>query len=93
VEDLDYQDVRHGRVILTFDGHVLEVFSERTGNVCRLVVGMLFLRTEGPDRKGRYLVRVSVLRDLPGAGTILTIATVDWPAVEAWLARVNAAIT
>ena len=93
MDDLALTDHVQGAVIVTFDGHVLEVFAEKLGSTCRLVRGMLFVETSGPDRKGRHEVRI---RSMPGprggGGATLFVTGEEWPPVQAWFADVRAAL-
>lgn len=92
MDDLAFHDHVQGAVIVTFDGHVLEVFSEKLGSTCRLVRGMLHVETSGPDRKGRHDVTIRSMPGRRGGGATLTVADGDWPPVEAWFADVRAAL-
>lgn len=92
VEDLAFDDLLLGAVVVTFDGRVLEVFTERAGSVCRLVVGLLHLDAEDADRKGRRRVLVRSMPGGKGSGATLTVGPDDWHAVRAWVDRVRAAL-
>lgn len=92
VPDLAFDDELLGRVVLAFDGRVLEVFTERAGSVCRLVVGLLHLDVEEPDRKGRRRVLVRSMPGGKGSGATLTVGPDAWPAVGGWVDRVRPAL-
>jgi hypothetical protein len=92
MDDLAYEDLVQGPVVLTFDGHVVEVFTARFGSTSRLVRGMLYVESTGPDRKGRYEVTLRTMTGRRGNGTTLTIAGADWTAVQPWIAELQAAL-
>lgn len=92
MDDLAFEDLVQGRVVVAFDGHVLEVFTERFGSTCRLVRGMLYVAATGPDRKDRHTVTLRTMPAGRGNGTTLTIGGSDWSAVEPWIAELQAAL-
>ena len=92
VHDLAFSDELLGTVVVTFDGRVLEVFTERAGSVCRLVVGLLHVDAEEPDRKGRRRVLVRSMPGGEGSGATLTVGADDWAAVGAWVSALHAAL-
>jgi hypothetical protein len=90
--DLSHADSVQGHVIVSFDGRVLEKFSERTAEAERMIVGMLHLEVAGPDRKGRRTVKFSTQPNNRGGGFQLWVSEEQWPGVEPFVNEVAAAI-
>jgi len=55
MREIRFTDDNLGVCVLTFDGRVVEVFSQN-GTSSRLHVLMLTIDVRGPDRKGRYVI-------------------------------------
>lgn len=81
MSEISVHDLVHGRVIVTFDGTVVEVFTERHASVQRFHRSMLTLNFSGPDRNDRYQVQLSTGRSA-GAGFDLTIDAAGWTATH-----------
>lgn len=79
--EIRYTDLLHDRVIVTFDGSVVEVFTERHASVQRLHRGMLVVTVTGPDRHERMRVGLSTGRSA-GAGFEATLDAQGWAATE-----------
>jgi hypothetical protein len=90
--DLVHADPVIGNVIVTFDGRVLECFSERDATSTRMIVGLLHLQVEGPNRKGRREVKFSGAPNNRGGGFVLWVDEEQWPAVEPFVNEVAAAL-
>jgi hypothetical protein len=82
-----------GRVIVTFDGRVLERFSERTSTAERMIVGLLNVNVGDPNRKGRRQIMFSCLPDQRGGGFTLWAEAEQWTAVEPFVREVASAAT
>jgi hypothetical protein len=90
--ELSHADSVQGRVIVTFDGHVLEKFSERTTTSERMIAGMLHVDVDGPDRKGRRQVWFTCQPNRRGGGFTLWVAEDQWAGVEPFVLGVTAAL-
>ncbi|HUF84294.1 MAG TPA: hypothetical protein VMQ81_06840 [Acidimicrobiia bacterium] len=84
-----FRDLILGDVILSFDGHVVELFGSTavTPRIHRL---MLAMQVSGPTERGNYVVNLS--RTVGGGGVELSIAGNDWPNVEPLLTEISAAL-
>ncbi len=93
MSDLQHDDSIIGRCILTFDGRVLELFNERTADAQRLIVGMLNVEVDQPDRKGRRDVKFTCNTGFrSGGGFRIVVDETQWPAVEPFVREVEAAL-
>ena len=92
VHELEYLDNVHGVVVATFDGTVLEVFTDRVGSTTRLHRRLLHLAVDGPDRKGRHEVKLTTQPDGRGGGTTLFVPPEAWPQVEPFVVAVASAV-
>ncbi|WP_028063009.1 hypothetical protein [Solirubrobacter soli] len=90
--ELSHADDILGQVILTFDGRVLEKFSERSAEAERMIVGLLHLEVTEPDRKGRREVWFTCRPKRRGGGFRLTVADEEWAGVEPFVRDVGAAL-
>jgi hypothetical protein len=90
VHELQYVDSVQGAVVATFDGTVLEVFTDRLGSTTRLHRAQLFVTASGPDRKGRYEVKLTSQPGGRGGGTTLFVGPDAWPQVDVFLQAVAA---
>ncbi|HEX8205295.1 MAG TPA: hypothetical protein VF587_04475 [Solirubrobacteraceae bacterium] len=77
-------------VLLTFDGRVVEVFGFSGSESIRFHVLNLDLSVDGPDRKGRYTVRIEPA--MRGGGCHVPVPEADWPNVGLFVDRVLAAM-
>lgn len=79
-----------GEHCISFDGRVVELFGFSAPE--RTHVREVACEVDGPDRKGRYVLRIGRLSKgkLKG-GVMLGVNGEDWPAVEAVLRRIDAA--
>ena len=91
-------EVWAGDYLLAFDGRVLEVFGFPTAYYQgemeaskRFHVANVALRVDGPDRKGRRTVIVTVRRRSK-AGCEFRVEEEGWPPVASFLERVSGAI-
>jgi hypothetical protein len=89
--------VRAGRVLITFDGEVVEVFGWTQRNIgfgdqvnVRFHVALLELVTDGPDRKGER--RVTFRAAGSRAGCDLLIEDDEWFTVGPFVESIRAAI-
>jgi hypothetical protein len=89
--DLTHDDPVVGRVIYTFDGRILEKFSERTATAERMIVGLLHVDVGEPNRKGRREIMFSCQPNRRGGGMTLWAEQDQWPAVEPFVREVAAA--
>ena len=92
MSDLDHDDPIQGRCIFSFDGRVLEKFSERDASAARMIVGMLHMQIDGPDKKGKRTVKFSGAPNNRGGGFVIWSAAEQWPAVEPFVTEVAAAL-
>ena len=92
MSDLVHADPVIGQVIYTFDGRVLEKFSERTATAERMIVGLLHVQVDEPNRKGRRQVMFSCLPNGRGGGFTLWVNEDQWPAVEPFVREVVGAL-
>jgi hypothetical protein len=92
VIELAHEDSLLGQTVLTFDGRVLEKFSERSATAERMIVGLLHIEVEGPDRKGRREVWFSCRPKRRGGGFRLMVSEEQWPGVEPFVRAVGAAL-
>lgn len=78
-----------GEDCISFDGRVVEVFGLSQAE--RLHVREFGYEVDGPDRKGRYVLRIGRRRKgkMKG-GAMMAVDGEDWPAVEAVLQRIDA---
>ena len=72
----------------TFDGTVLEVFTDQHGSTTRLHLRLLHLAVDGPDRSGRYEVKMTTQPSGRGGGTTLFVPPEAWPQVQAFVGAV-----
>ena len=80
MSEVAYEDALHGRVVLTFDGRVVELFTESYGSVNRLIVGLLQVEIGGIDRRRNQ--SVNFVPGNKGGGFTLTVPAASWPSVE-----------
>jgi len=90
--DLPHKDPVIGRCLLTFDGRILELFSEREGSQSRLIVGMLYVTVDEPNRKGRREIKFTAGHGGRGGGFTIWALDEQWAAVEPFIREVNAAV-
>jgi hypothetical protein len=90
--ELSHADDILGQVILTFDGRVLEKFSERSATAERMIVGLLHLEVAGPDRKGRRELWFTCRPRRRGGGFRLIVTEDQWAGVEPFVRDVGAAL-
>ena len=93
MSDLDHDDPIQGRCIFTFDGRILEKFSERDAAASRMIVGMLHLEIDGPNKKGKRLVKFSGAPNNRGGGFQIWAEAEQWAAVEPFVTEVAAALS
>jgi len=91
--DLTHDDPVAGRVIVTFDGRILEKFSERSASAERMIVGLLHVDVGVPNRKGRREIMFSCRPNRRGGGFTLCAEEDQWPAVEPFVREVASATT
>ncbi len=89
--EVPYHDGIHGDAILTFDGTVLEFFTQgKSTSVARVHARMAYIKVDGPNRKGYYELNVSTSpRGLGGFQAY--VHTDTWPWVDQLLQAVSAA--
>jgi hypothetical protein len=92
MSDLTHDDPVVGLVVYTFDGRILEKFSERTATAERMIVGMLHLNVGDPDRKRRREITFSARPNRRGGGFTLWAAEEQWADVEPFVREVAAAL-
>jgi len=78
--DITFEDQIQGWTILTFDGQVVELFTERFGSVSRLKVGLLWVQVGTVDRRGNQ--SVTMVPGNKGGGFTLTVPAAAWPQVQ-----------
>jgi hypothetical protein len=92
MSDVRYDDAMIGPCLLTFDGRILELFTARDGSKHRMIVGMLFVRVDEPNRHGR---REISFRAAPGSrgggGFTVFLAAEQWPVVQPFVDEVKEA--
>lgn len=91
MSDLLHHDPVLGPCIATFDGRVLELFTERTGSDSRMIVGLLHVTVDGPDRKGRREVSFTGAPRKRGGGFRLWVPEDQWAGVEPFVREVERA--
>jgi hypothetical protein len=90
VQELAFEDLVHGQVVLTFDGHVVEFFRQGAGSLVRIHILQLVCEATGPNRKGYYEVKFSVL---PGRGGFdVTVTAETWVGLQPVIAAIYAAM-
>jgi hypothetical protein len=89
VRELAFEDLIHGQVIVTFDGHVVEVFRQGVGSITRIHLWQLQCEATGPNRKGYYEVKFSIAPW--GGGVDLTVTGETWHALQPLVAEIYAA--
>ena len=89
--DLTHDDPVAGRVILTFDGRILEKFSERSATAERMIVGLLNVQVGEPNRKGCREIMFSAQPNRRGGGFTIWADEPQWAAVEPFVRDVEAA--
>jgi hypothetical protein len=72
-------EVWAGDVLLTFDGRVLEIFGFPGQESFRFHVKNLDLSADGPDRKGRHMIKAKPATR--GGGCAFEVGEDDWPQV------------
>ena len=93
MSDLHHDDSVQGPCIVTFDGRILELFTQREGGKERMIVGMLHVDVGEPNRKGRRDVKFTCLPGFrSGGGFYLTVEADQWAAVEPFVREVEAAL-
>ncbi len=92
MDDFPHDDPILGPSIVSFDGHVVELFTERSGSVARLVAGMIFLQVDDPDRKGRREVWFTCGPNRRGGGFRLMFGEEQWAGFEPWLRQLAATL-
>jgi hypothetical protein len=80
--DGDITEAQSDNMIVSFDGRVLEVFGFT--DPLRYHVRELEVKTDGPDKKGRYQVTVGSRHR--GSAQI-TVEEADWPEMQTVLER------
>lgn len=90
--DLAHDDPVIGRCIVTFDGRVLELFNERSAEAKRMIVGLLHVGVDEPNRKGRRQVTFTCAPNRRGGGFTIWAEPEQWVAVEPFVAVVTAAV-
>lgn len=89
MHQLEYLDAVHGTVVVTFDGTVLEVFTDRLGSTTRLHRRQLHVDVVGPDRRGRHEVRLTTQPSGRGGGATLFVGAEAWQDVQVFLGTVG----
>lgn len=93
MSDIAHDDPVQGPVIMTFDGRVLELFTERLASTTRMITGMLHVEVGEPNRKGVREVAFSCAPGRrSGGGCRLWVQEDRWPAVEPFVREVAAAV-
>ena len=93
MSDLHHDDPVQGPCIVTFDGRILELFTQREGGKERMIVGMLHVDVGEPNRKGRRDVKFTCAPGFrSGGGFFLTVEAEQWAAVEPFVREVEAAL-
>jgi hypothetical protein len=90
MHEIRFTDDNLGVCVLTFDGRVVEVFSEN-GSSSRLHVLMLTVDVRGPDRKDRYVVDLAPSNRGHGA-VRLVVAAETYASLGPVVAEVGAAL-
>ncbi|MBK8294505.1 MAG: hypothetical protein IPK93_06915 [Solirubrobacterales bacterium] len=87
--DIAFDDSIQGQTILTFDGLVVELFTERFGSVARLIVGLLRVEVGNVDRRGNQ--SVTMVPGNKGGGFTLTVPAAAWPQVQPVVEEIRSA--
>ncbi|HEX8085257.1 MAG TPA: hypothetical protein VF529_13275 [Solirubrobacteraceae bacterium] len=77
-------------ILLAFDGRVVEVFGFPGAESIRFHVLNLDMEVDGPDRKGRYTLKLAPASR--GGGCHVEVPEPDWPEVSGFVDRVLAAM-
>ena len=88
--DAPLDEVWADDILLTFDGRVVEVFGFPGAESIRFHVLNLDMSVDGPDRKGRYALKLGPATR--GGGCQVEVPEADWPEVGPFLDRVLAAM-
>jgi len=92
MSDVRYDDAVIGPSLLAFDGRILELFTARDGSKHRMIVGMLFVTVDQPNRHGRREIRFRALPGFRGGGGFtIWVAPDQWSLVEPLLHEVRTA--
>jgi hypothetical protein len=91
VHELAFEDLILGQIVLTFDGHVVELFRQGVGSVKRIHVRQLICEATGPTGRGNYQVKFSV--QPWGGGFDLAVAPETWVGLQPVIAAIYAAQT
>jgi hypothetical protein len=88
MDEVEFEDAIFGKVILAFDGRVLEFFRPGLGSVYRLHVRQLArVEQSGPDRKGNYTADFC---PIARGGFKLTVPGASWPQVTGFIETLGA---
>jgi hypothetical protein len=88
VEELAFEDVIRGPVILAFDGRVIELFQGRGEGSIRLHVREVTVATSGPGKNGRWEATVETIHR---GGFKLSVEAPLWPQLEPLIRKLAAA--
>lgn len=89
--DVHYEHSVLGESILSFDGRILEQFTWQEGSVGRLIVGLLTIEVDGPDRKGRRTVKCTTRPNGRGGGFHVVVDEANWGRIESLVLQAQAA--
>ena len=91
--DLRYEDAVLGPAMITFDGRILELFTERGASEQRMIVGMLNVDVGEPNRKGRREVKFTCGTGFrSGGGFTIWAEEHEWANLEPFVREVRAAL-
>lgn len=88
--DLAHDDPVFGPCIVTFDGRILELFTERGVSDRRMIVGMLHVDVGEPNRKGRREIGFTAAPRNRGNGFKLWADAEQWAGIEPFVREVAA---
>ena len=89
--DIAFEHSVLGESVIAFDGRVLEHFTWQHGSQGRLIVGLLTIEVDGPDRKGRYTVKCTTRPNGRGGGFHLVVDEANWLRIEPLVREAQAA--
>ncbi len=89
VREVVFEDLIHGQTVLTFDGRVVELFTEQNGTLGRIHLRQLHCKATGPNRKGYFEAQFSPSSS-GRSGFTLTVADGTWPSLQPLIAEIDA---
>lgn len=89
--DVAYEHHLLGASVLSFDGRVVENFTFQVGSAGRLILGLLHVSVDGPDRKGRTTAKFTAGANGRGGGFHVVADEANWALIEPLVREIEAA--